>query len=178
MIVFIVSLKHSQLLSSLQLDIGNPVLDFDGYEDQLPLNHFILNNSETFVATASDLYDYPMNANQEFVLPSGLNKSFYPVCDILTSSEEYNQPVYAKTQEGKWLVWSPTINLQSNGPSINAAPGEMASSTLPDGGGEAVIQTGEKLKCKSIQSSRLCCWIPSCRTHIVYPSFLLLCNRC
>jgi len=133
------------------LDIGNPQLDFDGFENHLPSSHFLLTNGEVFLDTSSDLYDYPMVKGQEFVLPSGLDRVLYPICDTITSSEEFSSPVFAKTPLGKWLQWSPTLNLQTNGPSINAAPGEMTSSTLVDGGGEAFIQTGEKLMCKFIQ---------------------------
>jgi len=134
-----------------ELDIGNPKLNFDGYESHLPLSHFILSNNEVFEDTSTDLSDYPLVRGQEFVLPSGLDRNLYPICDTIASSEEYSSPVFAKTPEGKWLQWSPTIQLQTNGPSMNALPEDKASSTLIDGGGEAFIQTGEKLKCKSIQ---------------------------
>ena len=130
------------------LDIGNPKLDFDGYESHLPLSHFILNNGEVFEDTSSDVTDYPMVSGQEFVLPSGLDRALYPICDTITTSEEYSSPVFAKTPEGKWLQWTPTIKLERNGPSINTIPEELASSTLIDGGGESFLQTGEKLKCK------------------------------
>jgi len=133
------------------LDIGNPQLDFDGFENHLPSSHFILNNGEVFLNTSSDLYDYPMVQGQEFVLPSGLDRTLYPICDTITNSEEFSSPVFAKTPQGKWLQWSPTLKLEANGPSINAGPGEMSISTLVDGGGDAFIQTGEKLMCKFIQ---------------------------
>lgn len=134
---------------SRYIDVGNPKLDFDGYEDELPLNHFILNNGETFVPTSSDLLDYPMVGGQEFVLPSGLDRALYPVCDSLTNNEEFSPPVFARAPDGSWMQWTPTIKLMSNGPSINTAPEDMAAHTLVDGGGEAFIATGEKLKCKS-----------------------------
>jgi hypothetical protein len=135
------------------LDIGNPKLNFDGYESHLPLSHFILNNGEVFVDTSSDLYEYPIVKGQEFVLPSGLDRNLYPICDTIASSEEYSSPVFVKTPEGKWLQWSPIIKLESNGPSMNASPGDKASNTLIDGGGEGFLQTGEKLKCKSFKIS-------------------------
>ena len=133
------------------LDIGNPKLNFDGYESHLPLSHFILSNNEVFEDTSTDLSDFPLVRGQEFVLPSGLDRSVYSICDTIASNEEYSSPVFVKTIDGKWLQWSPTIQLQTNGPSMNALPEDKASSTLIDGGGEAFIQTGEKLKCKSIQ---------------------------
>ncbi len=133
-----------------ELDIGNPKLNFDGYESHLPLSHFILSNNEVFEDTSTDLSDYALVKGQEFVLPSGLDRAVYPICDTITSNEEYRSPVFARTPEGKWLQWSPTIKLEQNGPSMNASPGEKASFTLIDGGGEAFIQTGEKLKCKYI----------------------------
>ena len=134
---------------SRYLDIGNPELDFDGFEDHLPLHHFILNNGEIFEETSSDIADYPMVRNQEYVLRSGLDRAKYPMCDSIASNEEYSAPVFAKTPSGKWILWTPTIDLRQNGPPMNADPGEMTSFTLLDGGGEAFIQTGEKLKCKS-----------------------------
>eukprot|EP00984_Skeletonema_dohrnii_P004238 scaffold1495_cov202-Skeletonema_dohrnii-CCMP3373.AAC.3 len=125
-----------------ELDIGNPKLNFDGYESHLPLSHFLLSNNEVFEDTSTDLSDYPLVSGQEFVLPSGLDRSVYPICDTIASNEEYSSPVYVKTTEGKWLQWSPTIQLQANGPSMNALPEDKASSTLIDGGGEAFLQTG------------------------------------
>ena len=133
------------------LDIGNPKLDFDGFESHLPLSHFILDNNEVFVDTSSDVMGYPMVKGQEFILPSGLDRTVYPICDTIVSNEEYSSPVFAKTPDGRWLQWSASLSLAANGPSINASPQEMASSTLVDGGGEAFIQTGEKLRCKLIQ---------------------------
>ena len=135
------------------LDIGNPKLDFDGYESHLPSSHFILSNGEVFEDTSSDLYDYPMVKGQEFVLPSGLDRTLYPVCDTIASHEVSSSPVFAKTPEGKWLQWSPIIKLETNGPSMNASPGEKAGNTLIDGGGEAFLETGEKLKCANVARS-------------------------
>ena len=130
------------------LDIGNPQLDFDGYESHLPSTHFILNNDEVFEDTSSDLYVHPIVKGQEFVLPSGLDRALYPVCDTITSNEEGNPPVFAKTSDGKWLQWTPIIKLETNGPSMNASPGETTSSTLIDGGGGAILETDDQLKCK------------------------------
>lgn len=166
---------------SRYLDIGNPELDFDGYENELPLYHFILNHGETFVETSSDLYGYPMVGGQEFVLPSGLDRALYPVCDSLTNSEEYSQPVFARAPNGKWMQWTPTINLMSNGPSTNTVPEDMAAHTLVDGGGEAFIATGEKLKCKSTATVATFPSLCLITTHIVllyslFPYFLS--HRC
>ena len=155
-----------------ELDIGNPKLDFTGYENHLPLSIFNLSNDEVFVDTSTDLSDYPLVRGQEFRLPGGLNRSLYPVCDTITSNEEYSSPVYAKTPEGKWLQWSPMLKLETNGPSLNASPGEKASSTLIDGGGEAFIQTGEKLKCKSFQNVFTRC-IPRHRPCLTFLKILL-----
>ncbi len=135
------------------LDIGNPKLDFEFYESHLPSSHFILSNGEVFEDTSSDLYDYPMVKSQEFVLPSGLDRTLYPVCDTITSNEVDSSPVFARTPDGKWLQWSPIIKLETNGPSMNASPGAKASNTLIDGGGEAFLQTGGKLKCANVPRS-------------------------
>lgn len=135
------------------LDIGNPKLDFDGFESHLPSSHFFLSNGEVFEETSSDLYNYPMVKGQEFVLPGGLDRALYPVCDTIASNEVSSSPVFARTPEGKWLQWSPTIKLESNGPPMNASPEEKTSFTLTDGGGEAFLQTGEKLKCANVARS-------------------------
>ena len=73
------------------------------------------------------------------------------ICDSIPHvTEEYDAPVFGLLPNGEWLVWSPSILLKDNGPSINTPRGDFASATLDDGGGLAVVETGEKVRCANV----------------------------
>jgi len=133
------------------LDTGNPVVDFTGYEEYLPENYFIFDASDVLDSTASDLFKVPMRRDQEFLLRNGLDD---PICDLVPSfAEENDAPIFGQLPDGSWLQWTPTIQLEDNGPSINTAPEDRASNVLSDGGGEWSTKTGEKLKCSNVVRS-------------------------
>ncbi len=56
-----------------------------------------------------------------------------------------------KLPSGEYLQWTPQIQLEDNGPSINDPPGNWSTKVLVDGGGKAFIATDEKLKCSNVQ---------------------------
>jgi len=133
------------------LDIGNPPVDFTGYEQYLPPNVFTFTESDFFEETASDLFSYPIKKGQELLLTNG---STDPVCaNVPPFAEEGDAPILGKLPSGEWIQWTPTILLEDNGPSINAAAQDMTANVLIDGGSASVIQTGEKMKCSNVARS-------------------------
>lgn len=50
-------------------------------------------------------------------------------------------------------MWTPKVQLEDNGPDINAEPEDMSTNVLSDGGGEWSAQTGGKLKCSNVMRS-------------------------
>ncbi|KAL7537288.1 hypothetical protein ACHAXR_008774, partial [Thalassiosira sp. AJA248-18] len=134
------------------LDIGNPPLDFTGYEQYLPPNVFNFTENDIFVDTSSKLNDYPMRRGQELLLTTG---STDPVCSSVPPfSEESDAPIIGILPNGEWIQWTPTIIFEDNGPSINVAPeDDMTTNVLSDGGGDLFVQTNEKLKCSNVQRS-------------------------
>ena len=62
------------------LDIGNPRVDFTGYEQYLPQNHFIFDGTEVLTNTSSDLFKYPMHEGLEVLLENGLTDA---VCQLI-----------------------------------------------------------------------------------------------
>lgn len=92
-----------------------------------------------------------MVRDQEFLLRDGLTD---PICDLVQSFAEVNDaPVFGLMPDGSWLQWSPKIELEDNGPSINAAPEEMSSNVLSDGGGARSNETDGTLKCANVVRS-------------------------
>ncbi|KAL7542550.1 hypothetical protein ACHAXR_011864 [Thalassiosira sp. AJA248-18] len=135
------------------LDIGNPTIDFTGYEQVLPpdVNVFTFAENDTFVNTSSDLFSYPIREGQEMLLTNGFSG---PVCDnVPPFAEENDAPIFGILPSGEWIQWSPTILLEDNGPSVNAAQNDMTTSVLSDGGGELFVQTNEHLKCSNVPRS-------------------------
>ena len=136
------------------LDIGNPQVDFTGYEQYLPVNYFTFDGTEVLTNTSSDLNQksYPGHEGQEVLLEGGLTN---PICDLVPpQAEEFGAPIYAKLPGDQgWLQWTPKIMLEDNGPSINDPL--SSSSTLIDGGGEASIQTDKKVGCANVQRTFL-----------------------
>ena len=99
-----------------------------------------------FETTSSQLFSYPILQNQELLLRDGIT---HPYCELLPNfSEEYDAPILGRLPTGEWLQFTPTINLENNGPEINDAPG--SNKVLQDGGGSTYIQTGEKVKCANV----------------------------
>lgn len=130
------------------LDIGNPPVEFDGYEQYLPTYYFNFTNEDVFESTSSQLFSYPILEGQELLLRDGIN---HPNCALLPPfSEEYDAPILGRLPSGEWLQYTPTIKLRNNGPEINDAPGSSSSKVLHDGGGATFIQTGEKVKCANV----------------------------
>ena len=101
------------------LEIGNPPVDFTGYEQYLPANIFQFGVDDIFIDSATDLLDYPINRGQELLRTTGFSG---PICDwVPPFAEPGDQPVFGKLPNGEWLIWSPTILWEPNGPSINDA---------------------------------------------------------
>ena len=136
------------------LDIGNPLIDFTGYEQYLPPNVFKFDTSHIFEETVNDLQDSPITKGQEFLLTNGYTG---PVCDnVPMSVEEGDAPIFGKLPNGKWLQWTPTIMLENNGPSISEelnGADVLSSNVLRDGGGAAVIASNKEMKCSSTPRS-------------------------
>jgi hypothetical protein len=133
------------------LEIGNPPINFTGYEQYLPQNVFTFDGSEIWDETASDLYNHPLMRGQELLLRNGFNGA---ICDLVPPfAEEYDAPIFGKLPSGEWLQWTPTILLEDNGPSINDPPGNRTGKVLVDGGGAAFVITDEKLKCSNVRRS-------------------------
>jgi len=61
--------------------------------------------------------------------------------------------VFGKLPNGVWLQWSPSILLEDNGPSFNDNDASSKSKVLADGGGNTMIQTGNKAKCSNTRRS-------------------------
>ena len=59
------------------LDIGNPHIDFDGYDTYLPPNVFTFTD-DVFVNASSDLHGYPLHEGEEMLLVNGSDD---PICD-------------------------------------------------------------------------------------------------
>jgi hypothetical protein len=117
----------------------------------LPQNVFAFDGSEIWDETASDLYPYPIARGQELLLRNGFNGA---ICALIPPfAEEYDAPIFGKLPSGEYLQWTPQIQLEDNGPSINDPPGNRTAKVLVDGGGEAFVATDEKLKCSNVQRS-------------------------
>ena len=111
----------------------------------------MFDGSEIWDETASNLFTYPMMRGQELLLRNGFNGA---ICDLIPPyAEEYDAPILGKLPSGEWLQWTPTIQLEDNGPSINDLPGNRSAKVLVDGGGQAFVATDEKLKCSNVQRS-------------------------
>ncbi|KAL7542499.1 hypothetical protein ACHAXR_011825, partial [Thalassiosira sp. AJA248-18] len=133
------------------LDVGNLPVDFTGYEQYLPENYFEFDDTEVWDETASDTFPYPLLKGQELLLRNGLNDNSF--CDAVPSfASEGNAPIFGKYLD-TWLIWTPKLQLEDNGPSINDDPEDMANNVLSDGGGEWSANTGGKLKCSNVQRS-------------------------
>ncbi|KAL7527648.1 hypothetical protein ACHAXR_002788 [Thalassiosira sp. AJA248-18] len=139
------------------LDIGNPPIDFTGFEDKLPsdVHVFEFTDSDTFVNTASDLFSYPIHEGQEMLLSDGFAGL---ICDnVPPFAEEGDAPIFGILPNGEgWIQWTPTILFEDNGPSVNAdlQDQDMISNILIDGGGELVLQTNEMTKCSNVLKRR------------------------
>ena len=139
--------------SSKILDIGNPPIDFDGYEEYLPEYYFEFNENDVFIDTGSQLYDYPIQSGQELLLRDG---STDPICDsIPLYANEEHPPVFGRLANGEWVQWTPTLILEQNGPSVNDTKPEesMNKGTLRDGGGSVDVQTGGAVSCSNVPRS-------------------------
>lgn len=132
------------------LEIGNPAIDFNGYEQFLPPHYVNFTAETSFVESASELYPYPIHQGQELLLLSGLNDNAF--CDAVPPfAEEFDAPIFGMLPSGEWLSWSATILFEDNGPSVNDV--DMKANVLSDGGGSAFVATGEKLKCSNVPRS-------------------------
>jgi len=111
------------------LDIGNQHVDFTGYEQYLPPNVF------------------------QFVVPHG-GQAGVPAYQLLLGggAKEQDAPICGRLPDGMWLQWTPTVLLENNSPTINKSS-DRSANVLLDGGGQAFIQTGEKLKSSNVQRS-------------------------
>lgn len=117
----------------------------------MPSNVIAFTGNEIWSETASDLFPYPIIGGQERLLRSGFNGT---VCDLIPPfAEEFDAPIFGKLPSGEWLQWTPTIILESNGPSINDGSGDSTANVQSDGGGNAFVTTGEKLKCSNVPRS-------------------------
>lgn len=131
-----------------RFDIGNPPIDFTGYENYLPANYITFDGTEEWDETSTDLLSYVGLQGQELLLRNGITTDSM-FCDAVPSfAEEGDAPIFGKFGD-IWLQWTPTVQLEDNGPDINAAPEDMANNVLSDGGGEWSNKTGEKLKCSN-----------------------------
>ena len=125
-----------------------PPIDFTGYEHLLTQDYFTFSNEDVFVTTGSHLFAAPLSEGQEVILTSGMA---HELCDSVPPfANEFGAPVFGQLPNGEWLIWSPSILLEDNGPSINTAKVDMSSATLEDGGGSNVLETGDKVKCSNV----------------------------
>jgi len=150
-----VSLQGNSKQGSL-LDIGNPQIDFTGYEQYTPGPYFTFNKQDVFDLfdeTASQLYNHPLTAGQELLLKNG---STDPICDQLPSfSDENDAPILGRLPNNVWIQFTPSLILENNGPDINTPPSQMEKHALPDGGGSIRTQTGGVVGCSNVPRSIL-----------------------
>ena len=117
----------------------------------MPLNVFYFQQDDVFEETATDNQDYPIQQGQELLLVNGSND---PVCSsVAPFAEEGDAPILGLLPDGEWLLWTPQIMFEDNGPSINDNGADLSSKVLQDGGGAAVVATNEKLMCSNVQRS-------------------------
>jgi hypothetical protein len=110
---------------------------------------FTFTEADVFADTASDLNYYPIKEGIELLLVNG---STDPVCaNVPPFAEESDAPIFGKLPNGEWIQWTPTIQLEDNGPSINDV--NKTAGVLSDGGGQTFIDTGEKVKCSNVPRS-------------------------
>jgi len=150
-----VSLQGNSKQGSL-LDIGNPQIDFTGYEQYTPGPYFTFNKQDVFDLfdeTASQLYNHPLTAGQELLLKNG---STDPICDQLPSfSDENDAPILGRLPNNVWIQFTPSLILENNGPDVNTPPSQMEKHALPDGGGSIRTQTGGVVGCSNVPRSIL-----------------------
>ena len=117
----------------------------------MPLNVFYFQQDDVFEETATDNQDYPIQQGQELLLVNGSND---PVCSSFPPFAEVGDaPIFGLRPDGEWLLWTPQIMFEDNGPSINDNGADLSSKVLQDGGGAAVVATNEKLTCSNVQRS-------------------------
>lgn len=92
-----------------------------------------------------------MQSGQELLLTDGLND---PICDqVPPFADQYDVPIFGQMVDSSWVQWTPTVQLETNGPSINDRPEDMINNVLSDGGGEWSNKTGGVLKCANVARS-------------------------
>lgn len=129
-----------------------PPVDFTGYEQvlsDLPHGYITFDGTEIWAETSSDLTRKMSRRDQEVLLVNGLDDN--PICNLIPAfNSESDAPVFGRLPDGSWLAWTPKVILETNGPSINAGPGEMTSNVLNDGGGKASAETVGELLCSNV----------------------------
>ena len=141
----VVSIEGSD--RGVSLDAGNPSIDFSGHEHHLlPQGYFSFDSTHIFLNTTSELYDSPLPFGQEYLLRDGLED---PLCDsIPRTSSQRSPPVFGQRSDGTWLQWTPSLQLEANGPTIDAI--DKSKSTLSDGGGEVEAESMNSVKCSNV----------------------------
>ena len=105
--------------------------------------------ADTFSNSGSDIDIVPLLQGEEMVLVNGFSGA---VCDrVPPFAEEDNAPIIGILPNGEWVQWTPQIQLEDNGPSINDV--DMTANVLSDGGGALAIEAGSNLKCSNVQRS-------------------------
>ena len=136
---------HNIVFGLYLYGLSQPPVDFTGYERFLPLNYFKFTDDDIFTSATSHLFSYPLLEGQELI------KTTLTTTEICTDLPP--APVFGHLPNGDWIIWSPIIQLEDNGPSVNTPPEDMKHDTLIDGGGSAVLETGGHLKCANVARS-------------------------
>ena len=94
------------------LDIGNPSVDFNGYEDYLPSTVFYFDETHAFENTTTDLQTFPLVKSKELLLTNGFIGN---ACNSVPPfTEEGDAPVFGKLPDGSWLQCEYTIQCYAN----------------------------------------------------------------
>ena len=140
----VVSIEGSD--GGVSLDAGNPSIDFSGYEHLLPQGYFSFDGTHIFLNTTSELYGLPPPFGQEYLLRDGLED---PLCDLIPRTlNQRSPPVFGQRSDGTWLQWTPSLQLEANGPAIDAI--EKSGSTISDGGGKVAAESMNSVKCSNV----------------------------
>ena len=131
--------------------ILQPRVDWTGYEEYLPEHYFIFDGSVTWDETSSDLFSpYTMHKGDELLLRDGYDG---PICDLVPPyAGPDDAPIFAKMADGTWVQWTPKVQVESNGPSINDV-GDLTENVLSNGGGGDTSYEMGTVRCANVARS-------------------------
>ena len=117
--------------------IGNPAINFTGFESYMGANVFVLPGNST-LKLIDEWKDGGETKNDDrYILTNGLNDDR---CSSLPEqAEDFDAPVFL-IQEGLLLQWDPRLRLNRNTP----------DSPMTDGGGSVVTATGGETLCSNV----------------------------